>query len=88
MSEDTFPTDEEIYKAFERYNFGLDKPEIVPFLKDGLLKTACGYWNGHSLSTILIKLNLIKSELDEEGETYYTLTSRGTFCCYEWFKRR
>ena len=41
-------------KAFAGTNFGsTDYKQIV---REGLLKVACHYWNGHTLTTILINL--------------------------------
>lgn len=73
-------TDEIIEKAFENTNFGsMSKRDLVRY---GLLKVACGYYNGHTLKRILIDLALINEKsltLTKEGKKYmYDAFSNGT----------
>jgi hypothetical protein len=72
-------TDEQIEKAFENTNFGsMTKRDLVRY---GLLKVACGYYNGHTLKRILIELALVKenSTLTKAGKEYlYDAFSNGT----------
>ena len=49
-------TKEQLEKAFEGTNFG--SKEYDKILREGLLKVACHYWNGHTLTQILIMLKL------------------------------
>ncbi len=41
-------------KAFEGTNFGSTDYDAI--VREGLLKVACQYWNGHTLTNILISL--------------------------------
>jgi len=86
------PTDDEILAAMANTNLGLQDSEKVPYLKNGLLKTACGYNDGPTLSEILVNLDLIvnvKSQVSQETlnpPLRYALTLRGQYSCWEWFK--
>ena len=73
------PTKEEIEKQFEGTNFGRTDFEVL--VKQGLLKTVCGYYNGYTLRQILHRLGLIaiKSEYDID------VTLRGYKALYAWF---
>ena len=68
--------DELLEKAFENTNFGsMTKRDLIRY---GLLKVASGYYNGHTLKSILIELGLTKP-------IYFGLTKKGQQYLYEAF---
>lgn len=73
------PTKEEIEICFDGTNFGTTDYENI--IKLGLLKVACGYHNGNTLTLILFKLSLIIP--DSKGGIH--LTDKGKRSLYEWF---
>ncbi len=46
--------------AFKGTNFG--STDYVQIVREGLLKVACDYWNGHTLTNILINLGYRKQD--------------------------
>lgn len=65
-------TEVELIEAFSGCNFGSkDYREII---KEGLLKSTCGWWNGQTLYEILKYLELItehkKPKLTVKGQAY------------------
>jgi hypothetical protein len=50
-------SDEEIKAQFTGTNFG--REDFRTLLEQGVLKAQCGYHNGHTLSTILKRLDLV-----------------------------
>jgi len=68
-------TEKEIEEAFGNARFGIDKFDVVKY---GLLKSACGYYHGHTSTQILIELGLIDS--------YRNITEKGKENLYKWFK--
>ena len=73
-------SDDLIEKAFENTNFGsMTKRDLVRY---GLLKVASGYYNGHTLKSILMELGLIHSQtgnITKLGKQYlYEAFSNGT----------
>jgi hypothetical protein len=79
------PTTEEILPCFAGSNFGAayDPVEVV---KEGILKAICGYWNGHTLTSILEELGLIKTSFRAGFEERITITERGRYSCWAWFR--
>lgn len=72
----TMVTAEEIDAVWGNSNFGsMTRENVVRF---GLLKCACGYYQGHTSKSILIELGLIT-------EKTYQLTRRGKYCLWEYF---
>lgn len=76
------PTDKEIMNCIGNANFGTANP--IALIKHGLLKIACGYAEGHTVTSILIELRLVKKS---SYGTYSPgkLTKNGGFVLYEWF---
>ena len=69
---------DEILAMFEGTNFGaVDKIDLV---RQGLLKCACGYCNGHTLTCILIRLELITP-------ITHRLTRQGKHALWAWFAK-
>lgn len=75
MEKTITPTKEEIEWEFRGTNFGRTDHENL--VKNGLLKIACGYHNGRTLTCILSNLDLV----NDSGK----LTDKGRKCLYEWF---
>jgi len=73
------PTKEEIEQCFEGSNFGSTDYENI--VKLGLLKVACGYHNGSTLTCILYNLRLILPD----SKQIFSLTDKGKHSLYEWF---
>lgn len=70
---------EEVEAVWGNSDFGEDlnnnKMEVIKY---ALLKCASGYYQGHTSKSIARDLGLISCN--------YTLTKRGKFCLYEFFK--
>jgi len=75
-TKDKTVTADEISSVWGNSDFGSTSKEDV--VKFGLLKCAAGYYQGHTSRCILEELKLITKK--------YTLTRRGRFCLYEYFK--
>jgi hypothetical protein len=73
------PTKEEIEAQFKGTNFG--RTDYETLVKQGLLKTVCGYHNGFTLRHILRRLGLI--EVKNENDIKVTL--KGYRALYVWF---
>jgi hypothetical protein len=71
-------TDQQLEKAFEGTNFG--SKEYYKILREGLLKVACQYWNGHTLTQILIMLKL-------RHKNQNRLTDAGRKLLYQMYER-
>src|SRR5690349_9164064 len=76
------PTDDQIRAAFAGTNFG--PGDIVVMAKNGVLKEMCGYWNGHTMTTCLISLGLVRKVRHNQEET--EITELGRSAAYVWFK--
>jgi len=69
-------TIEEIDSVWGNAHFGsISRTDVVKY---GLLKCAGGYYQGHTSKCILEELGLITKK--------YTLSVRGKYCLYEFFK--
>jgi hypothetical protein len=70
-------TNEFFEPAFKGTNFG--SKEYLRIVREGLLKVACHYWNGHTLTNILIGLGYRQKDDNE-------LTNEGRKMLYELLK--
>jgi len=75
MTHEKMVTSEEIDAVWGNSNFGSMSREDV--VKYGLLKCACGYYQGHTSRGILKELGLITEK--------YNVTKRGKHCLYIFF---
>ena len=64
-------TDQQLTKAFKGTNYGMN-PNYRKIVDNGLLKVACGYYNGATTSHVLIELGLVSKGcgITKKGRTY------------------
>lgn len=76
VKQEKMVTKKEIDAVWGDSNFGsMSRVDVVRY---GLLKCACGYYQGSTSKSILQQLKLITDR--------YNLTRRGWYCLYEYFK--
>jgi hypothetical protein len=71
------PTREEIERVAGNANFG--QSDMVEMVRWGLMKTACGWASGYTVTCMLVELKMLTPKRK-------TLTKYGKRCLWEWFK--
>lgn len=69
--------------AFNGTNFGTT--EYSKLIEEGLMKVACGYWNGYTLQTIL---NLLGYTEQVGNAHHWVLTHKGQEILYKFYEKR